>query len=38
MVKLLSIIAIGMFGAIQLSLLNLFSYKNDHDSYYNDGK
>ena len=38
MAKLLSIIAIGVFGAIQLSLLNLFSYKNDHDSYYDDGK
>lgn len=33
MAKLLSIIAIGMFGAIQLSLLNIFNYDSDHDSY-----
>lgn len=33
MENLLSIIAIGMFGAVLISLLNLIHYESDHDSY-----
>lgn len=33
MANLLSVIAIGTFGAVLLSLLTLTCYDSDHDSY-----